>query len=61
MKFILSIECNNDSFGEDSYSRNLEIMKLLNCVECALDVGKESKKILDSNGNHVGEFSFVNE
>jgi len=52
-KFVLSIELGNEA-------ANLEtVPNMLREVAKKIDQGKESGKIVDTNGNVVGEFEFT--
>jgi len=61
MKFVLSINCNNDVFQPDALP---EVAILLRQVAQRLDDGDSAdyyRNITDSNGNIVGTFKLIKE
>lgn len=57
MTFTLTINTDNDSFGECDEQRLSEIARLLGHVSDRLRCGWQEGRIRDSNGNTCGEFS----
>jgi len=60
MRFVLTIDCNNDAFGDTRAERFREVARLLRGT--AGSIGREGygegPMLLDSNGNTVGSFGF---
>ena len=56
--FTLTINTNNDSFGESQEQKANEIINLLATIIQQLNRGNTTAKIYDSNGNCVGSWQW---
>jgi hypothetical protein len=54
MDFILRMDCDNSSFED----LEIEVSRLLRKVANQIEANQKSGKIIDFNGNTVGQFSF---
>ncbi|MDZ7699498.1 MAG: hypothetical protein U5R49_22025 [Deltaproteobacteria bacterium] len=52
MDFVLSMNCDNAAFEEPA----IEISRILRKVAGQVEAGHEAGRIMDLNGNSVGEF-----
>ena len=59
MKFTLEIQCDNDSFGQDEISRNVEVSYILDNISRQVEDGKVFGTVKDTNGNTVGKYQYV--
>ena len=60
MAFTLNIKTSNDAFGEDDYARASELGRILRELADGFSedgMSIESGRLLDYNGNVVGEYS----
>ena len=58
MKFKLEIECDNAAFGEIP---RIEVGHILDRAKAKVWDGETEMKLLDTNGNVVGQAQFVEE
>ncbi len=63
-RFTLTLDTENDSFGDDCYSRAKEIARILRSAAESLDTGGIEAgdapwRLRDSNGNSVGAYSLT--
>lgn len=59
MRIIIEIQCDNAAFGETQTECGEELQRILNQLgeRMASDGCHDiSKRIIDANGNHVGDF-----
>ena len=59
MKFVLEIDCDNETFGEDETSRNVEVSYILENIGKRVEDGSVFGNVRDTNGNTVGRYRFV--
>ena len=64
MKFELNINMDTAAFrddpdGEGEYQPNLELENRLNRIALAVGKGNRKGKVIDSNGNHVGDWAIT--
>lgn len=57
MKFVLEFNCDNVAF--DGYATAEETARLLREAADKVTAGRTEGKLVDSNGNTVGEWRFV--
>ena len=55
MYFELSISCDNAAFEDDP---NTEVARILEDAARRLRAGRDSLKLMDINGNHVGDAKY---
>lgn len=61
MKFVLNVNCDNDTFAGDPRP---EVSRILRDIAAQLDNGETAeffRTIFDANGNDVGRFKLVKE
>lgn len=59
MDFVLRINCDNDAFGDNALSRDIEVSYILGRIAQSLEDGKSYGTIRDTNGNTVGEYEYI--
>jgi hypothetical protein len=59
MKFRLSVEMDNDAFGQNDWTNGQELARLLREVADRVAAEVRSGTARDSNGNSVGAWSIV--
>lgn len=59
MKFKLNFDCDNSAFGDDIFSRNEEIKRILLEVSKNLENGYEFFPVYDVNGNKIGKYDTI--
>lgn len=61
MKFTLEIDCDNAAFTGEDGDADMEVAMILRNAAERVEAGRNSGKLLDSNGNSVGKFLFTEE
>lgn len=65
-RLLIDIDCGNAAFfgqgggDDDNIARRHECARILREAARKLEIGHNNCDLRDTNGNHVGEFRFIN-